>query len=143
MLCAAVAELREGRSWRYEIKLDGYWALALKSGDRARLFSRSGKDLSSRFAAVVRALARIPDQTLIDGEIVAIDGDGLADLNRLQNFDADPEPSNSMPSICRSSRIRLRSKPHDARRSGAGIQLVAVTRDVATNLRRNASAYNA
>ena len=77
MLCAAVPELPQGGSWRYEIKLDGYRALALKSGESARLFSRNGKDLSRRFAAVLGAIGAIPDESLIDGEIVAIDGDGL------------------------------------------------------------------
>ena len=75
MQCLSVAKLPEGPDWQYEIKLDGYRALGIKSG-RARLISRNGNDFSARFPSIVRALAKLPGDTAVDGEIVAIGADG-------------------------------------------------------------------
>ena len=49
MLCRAVRELPEGPDWEYEIKLDGYRAIGVKSAAAARLFSRNGKNFTTRF----------------------------------------------------------------------------------------------
>lgn len=90
MLCTPVKELPEGPAWEYELKLDGYRALGLKTGGRARLFSRNGKDFSFRFPSVTRALDALPDDTLIDGEVVAVDERGRPSFSDLQNFDRAP-----------------------------------------------------
>ena len=55
MLCASVKELPEGPSWKYELKLDGYRALGLKSGGDTRMYSRNGKDFSTLFEYHARA----------------------------------------------------------------------------------------
>jgi bifunctional non-homologous end joining protein LigD len=82
MLCLAVSEIPTGPEWSYEVKLDGYRALGLKTGGRVRLFSRNSKDFSQRFPEVTHALEALPDETLIDGEIVAIDDYGLPFVQR-------------------------------------------------------------
>jgi len=70
-----------------------------------------------RFTAVLEAMHATPDESLIDGEIVAIDGNGLPDFNRLQNFDADTESLKlyafDLPLY---GGIDLRSKPLEVRR---------------------------
>jgi DNA ligase D-like protein (predicted ligase) len=76
--------------WEYQLKLDGYRAIAFKTGNTLRLRSRNDNDFSRRYAAVVRGLAKLPDETVIDGEIVALDEDGRPSFNALQNSVGSP-----------------------------------------------------
>ena len=86
MLLEAVARLPEDqRAWRYELKLDGYRAVAFKSGGALSLRSRNDNDFSIRFPSVTQALSKLPNQTVIDGEIVALDQEGRPSFNLLQN----------------------------------------------------------
>ena len=71
--------------WEYQLKFDGYRALAFKSGGRVHLRSRNDNDFSRRYPAVVTGLAKLPDDTVIDGEIIALDDDGRPSFSLLQN----------------------------------------------------------
>ena len=59
--------------------------MTIKSGGRVHLLSRNEKDFSSRYPAIVQALAAMPDETVIDGEVVALDSSGKPSFNALQN----------------------------------------------------------
>jgi bifunctional non-homologous end joining protein LigD len=76
----------DAKRWAYQLKLDGYRAIAFKSGGRLHLRSRNDNDFSGRYPAVMRGLAGLPDDTVIDGEIVALDEHGRPSFNALQNF---------------------------------------------------------
>ena len=74
MKATLVGQLPAGDEWLYEIKWDGYRALAVKHGHSVRLLSLKNKNLSGNFPAVVQAVRGFAaDTVLIDGEIVAID----------------------------------------------------------------------
>jgi len=88
MLLEATDVLPEGPNWSYEVKLDGYRALAIKSAGKVRLRSRNDKDFNSRYPAIVAAFGPLPDETVIDGEVVALDAEGRPSFHALQNYGA-------------------------------------------------------
>lgn len=89
MECEIVSKLREGSEWVYEVKLDGYRAIAVRSGDKVSLFSRRRKSFNRQYPHIVEALSDLPNGTVIDGEIVALDDSGRPEFNLLQNYRRD------------------------------------------------------
>ena len=86
MLCLPVEKLPEGPAWLYEVKLDGYRAIGVRTQTHIELWSRNKKDFSRRFPNVARALETVPVDTVLDGEIVALNDHGLPSFSSLQNF---------------------------------------------------------
>jgi bifunctional non-homologous end joining protein LigD len=77
---------RSEPQWRYEPKLDGYRVIAFVEGQRVRLQSRRGLDLTAFFPEIAAELAANPaGQMIVDGEIVALDANGRPSFNALQN----------------------------------------------------------
>ena len=71
MKAKLVDSVRPG-SWIYEIKFDGYRALALRGGNETRILSRNQKDLGKKFPIIADSIAALDVQeVIIDGEIVA------------------------------------------------------------------------
>jgi len=75
----------DSKKWLYELKLDGWRAIALNSDGRISLRSRNDKSFNDKFPDLAKALKSLPDNTVIDGEIVALNEQGLPSFNKLQN----------------------------------------------------------
>ncbi|MEX2615226.1 MAG: DNA ligase D [Alphaproteobacteria bacterium] len=85
-LATLVDEVPEGDVWRFEVKFDGYRTIAAVSGDVAHLYSRSGLDWTARYPKIPDALSALNlNGVLLDGEVVAIDGNGRSDFGLLQD----------------------------------------------------------
>src|ERR1700741_1234882 len=76
MECALVSKLPEGSDWSYEVKLDGYRAIGVKTSRDAIIYSRNGKNFNNRYPHIAEALGNLPAGTVVDGEIVALDDSG-------------------------------------------------------------------
>jgi DNA ligase D-like protein (predicted ligase) len=85
MYARAVEKLPEGRDWLYEIKLDGYRCLAGRDSKGVILWSRRENLFTIQFPRIARAFERLEVDTMIDGEIVAVDDDGRVSFNLLQH----------------------------------------------------------
>jgi bifunctional non-homologous end joining protein LigD len=86
MLLLRTEKLPEGPDWFHELKFDGYRALAIKAGGMVHLRSRNDNDFNGRYPSIVKALGVMPEDTVIDGEVVALDPDGKPSFNLLQNY---------------------------------------------------------
>ncbi|WP_423141448.1 DNA ligase D [Parablastomonas sp. CN1-191] len=85
-LATLVDAVPAGNDWYHEIKFDGYRALIAAAGGDVRVYTRSGKDWSDKFAPLVAQFAALDlPPCLIDGEIIAYDAAGNPDFSSLQN----------------------------------------------------------
>ena len=73
MLLLRTESLPADGGWLYELKLDGYRAIAFKRNNAGSLRSRNDHDFNARYPAVVQALGKLPQNTVVDGEIVAFE----------------------------------------------------------------------
>jgi DNA ligase D-like protein (predicted ligase) len=90
MLLLRTESLPSGQQWLYELKLDGYRAIAFKRNGAVHLRSRNDNDFNTRYPAVVESLAKLPENTVVDGEVVAFDQEGRPSFNALQNYGSAP-----------------------------------------------------
>jgi bifunctional non-homologous end joining protein LigD len=86
MDCLPVSMLPEGPDWTYELKLDGYRLEAVKTRGKVTVYSRRHNILNRKFGYIADALERLPAETVLDGELVAMDEEGHSNFNLLQNF---------------------------------------------------------
>jgi bifunctional non-homologous end joining protein LigD len=85
MLAQPVADLPEGSNWQYEVKWDGYRALAVIQKGAGRLLSRRNNVLNDKFPSITEELKNLEDGLILDGEIVALDAHGRPSFNLLQH----------------------------------------------------------
>jgi bifunctional non-homologous end joining protein LigD len=85
MLASLSKEMVSGPEWVYEEKYDGIRALAYRDGDRVRVLSRTGQDLTAGVPQIVEALRTLPDgDFVLDGELVVFDETGVSRFQLLQ-----------------------------------------------------------
>ncbi len=94
-----LAKLHDGAfddpEWIYEIKWDGYRAIAEVNKKEPRLYSRNGLSFKTDYPVVYEALQQIKKNIVLDGEIVALDAEGKPSFQLLQQYAKD----NTIP-IC-------------------------------------------
>lgn len=85
MYALGVPSLPEGPEWFYEVKFDGYRCIAAKDSNGVSLWSRRGNLFTVQFPGIAAACKELPNNTLVDGEIVALDEAGRNSFNLLQH----------------------------------------------------------
>ena len=84
MLATPATTPPDGDDWAFEIKWDGIRALAATAGDEIRIASRSGEDATVRYPELAVLAEAVGRDTVIDGEIVALDREGRPSFQSLQ-----------------------------------------------------------
>jgi bifunctional non-homologous end joining protein LigD len=120
MLATLVDEVPAGPDWLFEVKFDGYRAVAYVEGGETRLRSRNGNDLTERFAPVAAQVTHAvkTPSAVVDGEVCRLDPNGRASFSELQRgtgplvyyvfdlLEADGVPLVGLPLVERRSRLR-------------------------------------
>ena len=86
MLATLADQVPQGSGWLYEVKWDGYRAIATIAGGEVKLASRNGNDLTGRFSGVAKQIGkavRTPNAVL-DGEVCALDEQGRSSFSKMQ-----------------------------------------------------------
>jgi len=91
MLATLVNEAFDDPNWSYEVKWDGYRALAYVKKGEASLSSRNNKSFTEKYYPLAEALSTWEQQAVLDGEILVIKEDGKADFSALQNWRSEAD----------------------------------------------------
>src|SRR5450631_68032 len=77
--------------WMFEIKWDGYRAMAILNGSAVSLLSRNEKSFSEKFYPISKSLVQWNLHAVLDGEIVVINENGTPNFGALQNWRSDAD----------------------------------------------------
>ncbi len=91
MLATLVDKPFDTEGWSYEIKWDGYRALAFVDGDDTQLKSRNTKSFNEKFYPVYDEVKEWDIRAILDGEIVVTNSKGVADFGALQNWRSEAD----------------------------------------------------
>lgn len=86
MLASPGTKIFNDKQWIYELKYDGYRAMATIVSGNVELYSRNGISFNEKFRPVYDDLHSIEHEVILDGEIVLLDSDGVPQFNALQNY---------------------------------------------------------
>src|SRR4026208_2319500 len=75
--------------WVFETKWDGFRAIAVAKPGQAALYSRNLNDISRKYPSIWAALAKINNEAVLDGELVALDEQGLSRFQLLHNAERE------------------------------------------------------
>ena len=91
MLATLVDKPFDEEGWIYEIKWDGYRAVAMINQGKVNLISRNNKSFNEKFYPVTAALRKWKINAIIDGEIAVLNDHGVAHFGSLQNWRSEAD----------------------------------------------------
>lgn len=91
MLATLVDRAFDEEGWLYEVKWDGYRALALSNKGKVRLKSRNDKSFDDKFYPVHAAVKDLGLNVILDGEIVVVKETGISNFGALQNWRSEAD----------------------------------------------------
>lgn len=91
MLATLVSTAPEEPGWLYEVKWDGYRAIAFKNKNELELKSRNNKSFNDKFYPVYTALQQWKINAVLDGEIVVINKQGRSQFEALQGWRSEAD----------------------------------------------------
>ena len=89
MLATLIDEPFNDPAWIFEIKWDGFRALAELQGSHVSIYSRNQLSFNERFPIILRDLAQLDLDAIVDGEIVVLDQEGKSHFQMLQNHQTE------------------------------------------------------
>lgn len=90
MLATLTDEPFDDENWIFEVKWDGYRAIAYCDRKKVELASRNLLSFTQKYAPVTDALRELGLRAVLDGEIAAVNEKGLAEFQSLQNWQNNP-----------------------------------------------------
>ncbi|MDQ6858130.1 MAG: non-homologous end-joining DNA ligase [Chloroflexota bacterium] len=118
MLATLTAEVPTGAGWVFEEKYDGIRALAYRTNNRVRLWSRNELELTAGFPQVAEAVAALPGGNLVlDGELVMFDAKGVSRFQLLQRRGAGGRSSYAVFDLLERDGVPLVRRPLTERRT--------------------------
>lgn len=91
MLATLVDKPFNEEGWLYEIKWDGYRAMALCDKSKLELLSRNNKSFNEKFYPIYDAVKALGLQAVLDGEIVVLNNSGVSSFGALQNWRSEAD----------------------------------------------------
>jgi len=91
MLASLVDKPFDDEGWTYEVKWDGYRALAFSHQGKTELRSRNDKSFDEKFYPVKEAVEAWGIDAIVDGEIVVVKEDGISSFGALQNWRSEAD----------------------------------------------------
>lgn len=87
MLASLGDEPFDNKDWIFELKWDGYRAIAELDKKKVKLYSRNGLSFNERYPTIVSELAAMNMRAVLDGEVMVFNEDGRPDFQKLQHYD--------------------------------------------------------
>lgn len=91
MLATLVTKPFDSPDWIFEVKWDGYRALALMKKGKVELKSRNDKSFAEKFYPVTDSLKKWKIDAVVDGEIVVLNENGISNFGKLQNWRSEAD----------------------------------------------------
>ncbi len=91
MLATLVDEPFEEPGWIYEVKWDGYRAVAYLNNGAVDILSRNNKSFNEKFYSAYEVLKKWNINAVVDGEIIVVNENGVADFSKLQEWRSEAD----------------------------------------------------